>query len=1732
MKRPTSSRFQNDGSLPDLKLYAHYRDGKQVLFNNQATNISYHPFNGALLRCKTNFPADLFNLQSKITIDDTSYKDTIPAYQINDENVQDPISLIDSLYEVGATHGAIKLVLPEGVNDLLRSSIQINPDQVAFQSNKLLNNPPRNELESRMKFHNELFRFHASIREYEMRRLEEATTEDLSSVSRDEAKSKITMPFLKLPMIDKRPLDLYRFFRSVLVRGGFLEVISKKLWAQIGRELGYKGKIMTSLSSSLKATYSRILYPFEVYLNNPDIEIGDLSGISKIKTGQNSEQKPFTLNTQIQEDHRTNAKGDKSTQITLNLQHSITDASKTKTDSTDTKTPEPEDSEEKNSVNESGMNESKKRHLESDDKLDSHQKKQKVSFPPLIVGSAKAFRRSIKIKAAKGFPLNAPRLLEVKPPNAFTLRNLEDAKETTGNSVNGKKLLDFSYIPITQSTEMNHVLNMMFKQQSIQQDEARINLNSKSASVYTLRQFMEKDLKFQEYILEQNRHNFNQSRENFNSSCGGDHSERDFQTTLDIEEMEQIYSKFVLNEFKSNNKYLNDGLELESGANIPSFISSSGHPRLGDDLTNFANYGGNNQLFGNFFSSPSWGSHSRSSHGINSNVDSRYYNSEEYISKIIKASLHPWNLYNIPILPNSLFATLGEGDINNKDMTNPTVNIGMTFSTENWKCEDHFAQLCNYHFFGACKKWYFVPEQEKEKFEKLIEEVNQRNKARVNINNQEWDLSSIYQYFEQNKNNLSVEYEAFYNSLENMINTYPDYNSARLKHRNSLFQLLIDFQDKRRSINYNQEFMITPEMMREAGIRYTSAVQRPGEIIIKFPKVYSSTRSFGVNVSEEVNFVSKKWLSYAAEAERWLRKQSLLPNFLVFKLLVNFVQLYEAGSENFIFNAETFQEVLKLYNILHSREIELRRKVREKAHGITEVLVDPGENFDYVADDDLANAFPSKITLKHLSTGQSFILSLESFLSYLEINEDGANSGEESLPDIINSNGYTAEMQMFYSDERLKSFGRILSSYSIDYSEWMKEYEELPKQSGELTLRAYKNLLTEGEKINFALNSTFFNIFQNNKFDSQNLEDWMTSVEVFKTCLQKLRNFVNEANDFIEECQSILSVKHQQRIRNTNSTNSLVASPNDLYGRLLCVVEKMPKLNFTCPEMKQVWELSLEIQNFEKACNSLVHKEPSNSRVQEYDELINLGKSFGLNLPSLYQLKQIRNKIVWFDRYRLIIEGRDPYGDKKEIFFLHDLKGFLNEGLKILDRPNIYLEIIQELIQKSELCNKSTRELFDVPSSEFVPLEKLDPIIKEFQEKSTHKVPERLFMEEPVFERLLEFKENEDLIEKFRKVKEEIAHKKRLPIHVVRTLISNVDSSPLHFDTLFLYLPLKSGLDWVEKLTNIFSRVLLISAAGVTPEISSGKLQQKFNINNKLLQKMQLVRTKNKTSFSLKLVPLDLTFEDGENVETDDSSNTTYCICREYEFGGMIECDKCNEWYHLNCIKQLSEYLEEHNFSSKRIDEVHYKCPICRLIESNRLSDSFLNKQVTYRQLTSLKEEEKELPVFAANELNVFNLLMAEISDSISHLYSLVNKIKLLHSKSDLKVRWFMLLLRKVYGAGTPVEELLIELLSSLHHYRDHELLESHTNQLEENREGISSISDEHHTNQLEDHNIRRSFVLKEHHINQLEEKRSVQEIMLSDVPPNNEDMHEMPLEQNLTYMNNQDIKSEADTNL
>ena len=82
-------------------------------------------------------------------------------------------------------------------------------------------------------------------------------------------------------------------------------------------------------------------------------------------------------------------------------------------------------------------------------------------------------------------------------------------------------------------------------------------------------------------------------------------------------------------------------------------------------------------------------------------------------------SADPWNLNILPFDKESLFRHI-KSDISG--MTVPWLYVGMVFSTFCWHNEDHFAYSANYQHFGQTKTWYGIPAEDTEKFEKAMRE--------------------------------------------------------------------------------------------------------------------------------------------------------------------------------------------------------------------------------------------------------------------------------------------------------------------------------------------------------------------------------------------------------------------------------------------------------------------------------------------------------------------------------------------------------------------------------------------------------------------------------------------------------------------------------------------------------------------------------------------------------------------------------------------------------------------------------------------------------------------------------------------------------------------------------------------------------------------------------------------------------------------------------------------------
>lgn len=75
---------------------------------------------------------------------------------------------------------------------------------------------------------------------------------------------------LKIPMVERKALDLYTLHRFVTDEGGLEQVTKERKWTKIAQRMGYP--IGKSIGGILKGHYERILYPFDVYTTGKTID--------------------------------------------------------------------------------------------------------------------------------------------------------------------------------------------------------------------------------------------------------------------------------------------------------------------------------------------------------------------------------------------------------------------------------------------------------------------------------------------------------------------------------------------------------------------------------------------------------------------------------------------------------------------------------------------------------------------------------------------------------------------------------------------------------------------------------------------------------------------------------------------------------------------------------------------------------------------------------------------------------------------------------------------------------------------------------------------------------------------------------------------------------------------------------------------------------------------------------------------------------------------------------------------------------------------------------------------------------------------------------------------------------------------------------------------------------------------------------------------------------------------
>ena len=71
---------------------------------------------------------------------------------------------------------------------------------------------------------------------------------------------------VSIPIVDRRPVDLYSLKLVVATYGGAEAVVKNRKWSEVTRKLGYDERESSHLAAQVKAAYYKIILPFEKFL--------------------------------------------------------------------------------------------------------------------------------------------------------------------------------------------------------------------------------------------------------------------------------------------------------------------------------------------------------------------------------------------------------------------------------------------------------------------------------------------------------------------------------------------------------------------------------------------------------------------------------------------------------------------------------------------------------------------------------------------------------------------------------------------------------------------------------------------------------------------------------------------------------------------------------------------------------------------------------------------------------------------------------------------------------------------------------------------------------------------------------------------------------------------------------------------------------------------------------------------------------------------------------------------------------------------------------------------------------------------------------------------------------------------------------------------------------------------------------------------------------------------------
>ncbi|KAL9019524.1 MAG: hypothetical protein Q9185_003224 [Variospora sp. 1 TL-2023] len=1293
-----------------------------------------------------------------------------PTFRPTDDEFRDPMEYIRKIAPEGRKYGICKIIPPEGWTP----GFAIDTEKFHFRTRRQELNSVEGGTRTNLNYLDQLHKFHKQH----------------------------GMNLNRFPSVDKKPLDLYRLKKAVETRGGFEKVCKLKKWAEIGRDLGYSGKIMSSLSTSLKNSYQKWLHPYEEYLRvaKPGVQQQlefEYGGPFTPPAAHSPMKRSYSQQASPMGPPENSAPTQASAALHAGV-NQLEERPEERLHSVPYEEPQqPIISSGFTAVNTGGftpvnLTPSSFQAVSTSSPLPKRDKSDSVSA--IAPRPTAECLHSAKAAEAQSILPNGVPLINGQSPNplkrAFSHDNPhsdgsgKDAENTNdGVDENGRRSKRLKKAPTVVGSHMS-----MLRPTVPRPPVPRYNISGRTGEMCDACGKTDDDkvailvcdgceTSYHWYCLDpaaeipanQDWHcpRCLVGTGEFGFEEGGIYSLKQFQEKAQLFKdsyfaprmpydpvlniKRQVTEDDVEREFWRLVESITETVEVEYGADIHSTTHGSGFPTIER-------------------------------------------------SPLDTYSTDPWNLNILPLHPESLFRHI-KSDISG--MTVPWLYVGMCFSTFCWHNEDHYSYSANYQHFGSTKTWYGIPGADAERFE-----------------------------------------EAMRQAVPELFETQPDL----------LFQLVT---------------LLPPDQLKKAGVNVYALDQRAGQFVITFPQAYHAGFNHGFNFNEAVNFAPHDWEPFGeAGAERLqaFRKQ---PCFSHDELLMT-----AANRDTTIKTAKWLAPALQ-----RLRQREMRQR--------TELLTRHKEYVDHHCSIDEPNVESNF----HCELGfevderdvpendyQCTYCKAYSYLSRFRCHTTSKvmcllHAGVYDCCDAAEELRLTSASHSLihrYSDGALETAVQKVTDRARMPEAWQEKLDKILENEPKPPLKVLRSLVGEGERI---------------PYDLPGLSD--------------LKAFVNKCNAWVEEATNFITRKQQNRRKNDRvwrKNTSAKITEQEERDKELRKIENIHKLlaaaeeiSFDCPEITTLTERSENIAEFQRDARAALQS-PGLQSTQEFEELVERGKGFNVEIPEIEKLDQVVQQMKWTDKAR---ELRGQFQTLEDVAELITRAG----EIAIPEHSDLLLYYKEQQLQ-GELWEAKAKELISVESVHYQQLEALST-----QAGSLPVSKETLAAVDAILAKQREaHRQIQDMYDKSRNADFRTRPKYKAVRDVLDGL-SELNSKPT--GTIDLEKEIKRHEDWMRKGKKLF-----------------GKANAPLHI---LQVHMNYVAEHNRFCFDLQdkpRLPVEPASREQTPVDSQevDTQREVFCMCRQPEAGLMIECELCHEWYHGKCLKIARGKFKEDD---------KYTCPIC-----------------------------------------------------------------------------------------------------------------------------------------------------------------------------------------------------------